>query len=474
MIPYDLPVAFMVIFMFLYGSVLGSFLTVCVHRLSQHEIDRFGKSGPHSEYSSSWFMDDLRYLWPDWKSLWSALRSLWHVPSHCDRCHKKLLIRDNVPILGWLVLGGRCRFCKRGIPGRYPLIELANGLLFVLVYLLEVPLSRWSPPELSCLSSVMMPANFSNALGLSPIAIVNARVVYHLVLFEALFVASLIDWDLMIIPDSVTLPPTMLGILGAATFGKFWLVPVWFQDSSVARQMFFWLPNTARHTWWTVSQPAWISAHPNWHGLAVSLAGFVVGGGVVWVVRIAGQIALRREAMGFGDVILMAMVGSFVGWQPVVVAIFVAAFLALAVMLVTRVFAFNREIPFGPYLSLGTLVTLLSWKWIWPIVAFYFSLGPALILIGFAMTVMLIVLLRLIRLIKGLLGFGDFSDVPMFDEWTSADQLTHFDGENVDRQQGRWRTETWPGETTARGQSQWQQWQRPNADGWRQNWTRRN
>lgn len=473
MIPYDLPVAFMVIFMFLYGAVLGSFLTVCMHRLSGHEIERAQHWAAEFQPSSSWFLNDLRSLWPDWTSLWSAWRSLWHSPSHCDRCHQKLLARDNIPIFGWVILRGRCRFCKRSIPGRYPLIELTNGLLFVLVYLMEVPLGRWSPPDSSCLFSTMMPTNWSNALGLSPVAVVNARVVYHLILIEALFVASLIDWDLMIIPDSVTLPPMLLGIVGAATFAKLWLVPVWFQDPSVARMLFLWLPDGLRASWLTVRVPAWIADYPHWHGLAVSLAGLIVGGGSVWAVRIAGRIALRREAMGFGDVILMAMVGSFLGWQPVMVAFFVAPMIALLAVLLTRLFAWDREIPYGPYLSAGTLVTLLGWKWIFPAVERYFSLGPALLLIALVMTASLLPTLWLLRWIKSLLGFPDDGQGPFLDEWTSADQLSHFDGETVDRQQGQWRTKAWPGETTARGQSQWQQWLRPGPSDWRQHWSRR-
>jgi len=433
---------FTLLWLFLYGAVLGSFLGVCVQRLPQHE------------------------------SVFAAWRSMIDTPSHCDRCQRRLLARDNVPIFGWLLLGGRCRFCKRGIPGRYPLIELANGLLFVLVYAMEVPLSRATPITASCLSCTMGPSNFENAWGMSSLAMVNWRFVYHLVLVEALFVASLIDWDLMIIPDSVTLPPMIIGVVGAGTFGKFWLVPVWFQDSSVARMFFSWLPARWTGRWLTVSVPTWIGEHPHWHGLAVSLAGFLVGGGIVWAVRIVGQIALRREAMGFGDVVLMAMVGSFVGWQPVVVAFFVAPMLALVAVLLTRLFDLSREIPYGPYLSLGTLVTLLGWKWIWPKVAMYFSLGPMLIVIALTMTAALLPTLYLFRLIKRALGLLDDDDHDDDGEWTSADQLFHFSGETVDPHQGQWHQESWPGNAAGRGQSHVEQWQRPSGSGGQQGWTR--
>lgn len=370
----------MLSWLFLYGAVIGSFLTVCVHRLPQHE------------------------------SVLAAWRSLVGSPSHCDRCHQRLLARDNIPIFGWLLLGGRCRFCKQGIPIRYPLIEFANGLLFVLVYALEVPLNHWTPVTTSCLSSSLGPSSFENGWGLSPIAMINCRYVYHLILIEALFVASLIDWEKTIIPDSVTLPSLLLGVVGAAAFGKFWLVPVWFQDAGLAETLIPWMP--ANWSWLMVPVPQWISTHPHLHGLAVSLAGLAAGGGIVWSVRVLGRIALEREVMGFGDVILMAMIGSFIGWQPVVVAFFIAPMLALSVMLISRSFHPEHEFPYGPYLSLGTMVVLLGWHWIWPFAEWYFSLGPALIGIALAMALSLLPVLGLYRMIQRLFGFrlGDYPE----------------------------------------------------------------
>lgn len=432
MIPYDLPPSFMVVFLFLYGAVLGSFLTVCVHRFPKHE----------STFAA-------------WKSLINPLSS------YCDRCGTQLPAKDNVPILGWLWLRGRCRFCKRGIPGKYPLIELANGLLFVLVYVMEVPQGRFSPITDSCLTTSLSPSNPANWMGLSGLAMVNWRVAFHLVLVEALVVASLIDWDLMIIPDSVTLPPMLLAVVVMTLFGKFWLVPVWIQDPSLLRSVIAFFTGVWEPIGSTASVPAWIGAHPNLHGLAASLAGWFIGGGLIWGIRLVGHAALRREAMGFGDVVLMAMVGAFLGWQPTVVAIFLAACLSIPLILSTRLFAWNREIPFGPFLSIGTLVTLLGWKWIWPRVEMYFSLGVLLPVVAAIFAIGLFALLVLIRVIKRSLGWSLYEEGDLFEEWTSADQLSHFSGETVDRQQGQWRRDSWPGESSGRGQSQWEQWRRP-------------
>lgn len=431
MIPYDLPPAFMVVFMFLYGAVLGSFLTVCVHRFPPHET-----------------------VFGAWRSL---TKPLW---SYCDRCETRLPAKDNVPILGWLWLRGRCRFCKRGIPGKYPLIELANGLLFVLVYVMEVPQGRFAPFTDSCLTTSLSPANPANIFGFTGAAMINLRVVFHLVLIEALLVASLIDWELMIIPDSVTLPPMTLAMIIATLFGKFWLVPVWIQDPSLLRSAIAFVTGRWKPIGSATAVPAWIAEHPNWHGLAASVAGLLVGGGVIWGIRLIGHAALRREAMGFGDVVLMAMVGAFLGWQPTVVAIFLAAGLSVPMILCTRLAAWDREIPFGPFLSVGTLVTLLGWKWIWPRVEMYFSLGVLLPVVVVFFGGGLFVLLLLIRSIKRLFGWQNDAD-DLFEEWTSADHLFHYSGETVDRQQGQWRRDSWPGESSGRGQSQWEQWRRP-------------
>jgi leader peptidase (prepilin peptidase)/N-methyltransferase len=435
-IPYDLPPAFMAIFLFLYGAVLGSFLTVCVHRFPQHETVRGA-----------------------WLSLVRPLSSF------CDRCGTRLPAKDNIPIVGWLWLRGRCRFCRRSIPGKYPLIELANGLLFVLVYVMEVPQGRFALITESCLTTALGPANSENILGLSGIALLHWRFALHLVLVEALVVASLIDWDLMIIPDSVTLPPMVLAISASALFGKFWLVPVWIQDPSLLRSVVAFFTGVWKPIGTASAVPVWIADHPNLHALAVSVAGWLVGGGVIWGIRLVGYAALRREAMGFGDVVLMAMVGSFLGWQPTVVAIFVSACLSaalsIALLPLTRLFRWDRPIPFGPYLAVGTLLTLIGWKWIWPRVEMYFSLGVLLPVVVILFAIGLFVLLALIRLIKRALGWPLYDDDEPFDEWTSADHLFHFSGETVDRQHGQWRRDSWPGESAGRGQSQWEQWRRP-------------
>src|SRR4051812_12436991 len=106
---YDLPYWVVLPFLFVLGAVIGSFLNVCIYRIPQYE--RF----------------------------WPSLKSLISPPSSCPNCGNQILSRDNIPILGWFLLGGRCRFCRQQFSIRYPKIELLNGLLFVLIYWMEVP-----------------------------------------------------------------------------------------------------------------------------------------------------------------------------------------------------------------------------------------------------------------------------------------------------------------------------------------------
>jgi leader peptidase (prepilin peptidase)/N-methyltransferase len=113
-------------------------------------------------------------------------------------------------------------------------------------------------------------------------------------------------------------------------------------------------------------------------GFWVGATGLLVGGGLTQFVRKLGSLALRREAMGFGDVTLMAMIGAFLGWQAAVLTFFLAPFfgLAHAVWKMAKYLAkrlrgeksssTDREIPFGPYLSMAAIALVLSWPWLWP------------------------------------------------------------------------------------------------------------
>ena len=421
MIPYEIPLVIVLTWLFVFGAVVGSFLNVCIYRIPQHE------------------------------RLWDQLKGLNHPPSSCPYCKKRIWSIDNIPIIGWLILAGRCRFCRHSISVRYALIEFFNGMLWVVLYLAIVPAGFYAKVESSALYS---PLGALGQQGLSfqtHVWLVNAEYVYFLILAETLLVATFIDFDLMIIPDGVTVPGMILGCLGALFLGAPTLWPAWFFSPQELNGLQAVLPN-----WlvWITSLPVqipWLASHPHWHGLISSLLGLVIGGGAVWLVRIAGHWAFQREAMGFGDVVLMAMIGSFLGWQASLIVFFVVApVCALAATAITLTFRSTREIPYGPYLSIGALLVVLFWnRFFSRYFETVFSQGLLLPVEFLLMGMLFAPGLVLMRYVKQLLGFED--EPLIVEEWTSADQLSFFDSKKAFDTQ-------WPGISSGQGTSHTNRW----------------
>lgn len=431
MVAFGVPLPIMLVWLFLFGAVVGSFLNVCIYRIPQKE--GFGAS----------------------------LKGLLSPPSSCPSCFKRIPWYDNIPIVGWLKLRGRCRFCNNRISIRYPTIELFNGLLFAFVYWLEVPSEFRSTFADSILYNQEWVKSLPGTFWLSPVAVVHCRYLYHMVLFEALLVATFIDIDLRIIPDGVTLPAMLAGFVGAA-IGQMYLVPLWFQSTSIMRSAKNVFPEWSHMFLDGPASPSWFAQYPMLHGLLASLAGFVVGGGSIWMIRLIGAYVLRQEAMGFGDVILMAMIGSFIGWQPTLIVFFLAPACAMVVHVIGWLIWRERELPYGPYLSLATLIVVLDFKHVWAVAERVFSMGPLLLPVALLMAGFLFVTLFAVQGIKKLLG------IPLYppdycEEWTSADQLAHFSGETVDIHQGQWRPNScdiWPGVNSGRGVAYNESWRR--------------
>ena len=281
--------AIMIVGLFAIGTVVGSFLNVCIYRIPWQKS----------------------VIWP---------------ASHCPRCWNAIAAHDNIPVISWLALRGECRQCGLRISARYPLIEFLVGLLFVAVYLADVFYGKPIP------------------WGGVPIA-VPVGVTYHLLFVAFLVTATFIDYDLMIIPDEITVPGTLLGLAIGTAFPE--IRP----------------------------EPSQVTTH--WGGFWVGILGMFAGAGVTQTVRIVGSLAFRKEAMGFGDVTLMAMIGAFLGWQAALLTFFIAPFFGLShalwkmLLFVAKYLtgkrssAADREIPFGPYLSMAALSLMLSWQWLW-------------------------------------------------------------------------------------------------------------
>ncbi len=109
----------------------------------------------------------------------------------------------------------------------------------------------------------------------------------------------------------------------------------------------------------------WNIGGESWNALFDSLLGLAMGGGIVWAVRIVAGRALGTEAMGFGDVTLMAMIGAFLGWQAALLTFVIAPFTSILVALIQLIVSGEQKIAFGPYLCLGASILLIGWNWIW-------------------------------------------------------------------------------------------------------------
>lgn len=414
-------------FLFILGCCIGSFLNVCIHR----------------------FPSKIR--------LWDQLKALNSHGSGCPRCAAAIKWRDNIPLLGWLLLGGKCRNCRRPISMRYPLVELLTGVLFVVVYQAEMPPNFWGQITEFGISSAEGPQTIAN---LFPVTTwLHVRYAMHIAMICCLIVATFIDFELRIIPDGSTVPMMLCGLVVSAACGQTFLVPLWFQDASVVATLKSVSPGWLNPFIFSWDYLPFATAYPHLHGLLVSLAGLLVGGGIVWLVRIAGFWVLKQEAMGFGDVVLMAMIGSVVGWQPVTVIFFMAPVLAIFAAIFVWLTKRDREIPYGPWLSLATLLLLLFWPIVWPRAERIFDMGPFVPLMALFMFVSLIASLQLIQLVKRFFGINTASaDSTAETGWSSADHLMFYNAERPDEQTGQWNRTLWPGSRAGQGTSIYHQW----------------
>jgi leader peptidase (prepilin peptidase) / N-methyltransferase len=145
----------------------------------------------------------------------------------------------------------------------------------------------------------------------------------------------------------------------------------------------------------------WWFGGPHWEGLLNALIGMAFGGLMIWGVRLAGRLGLGIEAMGFGDVTLMAMIGTYVGWQASVLVFFLSPMMALIVAVLQWALTGSHYIAFGPYLCLATVVLVVAWDRLWtqwaqPI----FSLGPVIPGVIAICLVLMAVMLRVWRLFR--------------------------------------------------------------------------
>ncbi|MEX2172223.1 MAG: A24 family peptidase [Pirellulales bacterium] len=149
----------------------------------------------------------------------------------------------------------------------------------------------------------------------------------------------------------------------------------------------------------------WLIGGGAWIGLLTALIGLVVSGGIVWIIRIVGTAAMRREAMGFGDVTLMMMIGTFLGWQAGLVIFFLAPLPALVIGLGQLLLRRGDVIPYGPFLCLAAAAVVVAWPTVWDRTILVFGVPHLLAAVLLVCFVMLGVMLYVWQIVKRVL-FG--------------------------------------------------------------------
>ena len=260
-----------------FGACVGSFLNVCIYRIP---LDQ----------------------------------SVVTPRSHCMSCGKLIPWYHNIPVLSYFICRGKCFNCKEPFSFRYAFVELLTALFFVLVVAAYPPIGGHT------------------ILGMTQISF-PALVPIYWIFLSGLIVATFVDFDHYIIPDSVSIGGSIAGIIFS-----------------------FMVPELHGQSIW-------------WQGGLYGILGFVAGFvplqllrlGFTWYFRKRGRIEQDEYAMGFGDIKLMGAVGAFLGYQAAGFSILAGAFLGTVIafpLLLCGKRKLLDKIPFGPYLSLGAIIYL--------------------------------------------------------------------------------------------------------------------
>lgn len=254
------------IFAGLFGLLIGSFLNVCIYRMPR----------------------DLSVVRPR---------------SFCPQCDKPIAWFDNIPVITYIVLAGRCRHCGASIPWRYPFVELLTGMLF-----------------------------FVGVFALGPTPEAAKFCAFAAIQLALVFT----DFEERILPDEFTLGGTVLGLLFAV------FVPI---HGGILE---FFLPD------------AW---GPRLKSLAEAGFGALFLSGMLWSIAVMYEKLRGREGLGFGDVKMVACIGTFLGLglglMTVVLGSILGSIVGLSFIWLSKKDAATYELPFGSFLAFAALVVAL-------------------------------------------------------------------------------------------------------------------
>ncbi len=331
---------------FVFGLMIGSFLNVCIFRL------------PH---------DDMSVRRPS--------------RSFCPECKEMIPWYDNIPILSFLLLKGKCRFCSKKISILYPIVELLTAVMFVL---------------------------FLNVFGLS------VKMWALLLLGSGLIIASFVDIRHRIIPDEISvggiiigiilggfsiaqpnnlknLPSICVSLIGALVVAGIVcivriMIPCLQQlfsknpqkrnleeeaqqedvdlKSSLGELLLLVPSLIIGWYFFRLALPFLDSANFRLVGMANALIGASVGAAIIYVTAVIGDIIFRKESMGGGDIKLLAAIGAFLGWQQVVLTFVIAPFFGAVVGIIVKIVKKTSLIPYGPFLSMAAIMVLFEYDFI--------------------------------------------------------------------------------------------------------------
>jgi leader peptidase (prepilin peptidase)/N-methyltransferase len=280
-------------------------------------------------------------------------KSLFWPGPRCGRCLQPIRWFDNVPLVSYCLLRGRCRGCGEHISLRYPIVELLTGLLFAGLFYAEIGRNVLGLAYLQAYRSAIAAGDIPTA----------AWAVFgcHAILVCFLLLTSLCDLDDMAIPLPISITGTLIGLACSALFP--WPFPDVGKPLPPGGGLIPLRLPTGLYPW-----PVWyplplgLPAGSWQFGLASGLAGAFAGMMVLRLVRFTYSMGRGIEGLGIGDADLMMMAGAFVGWQPVLMSFFVATFPGLLFGVIQLLRQGNQPLPYGPALAIGVVLTL----WLWP------------------------------------------------------------------------------------------------------------
>lgn len=353
------PYIFLTVSAFTLGLMVGSFLNVLIVRMP---------------YEKS-------IVWPS---------------SRCFGCFRPIGLLDNVPILGYLRLQGKCRQCGARFSARYMWVELFTGLAFATVFVVEAVLpmtdAPWGQAEWLYRPGLRFQLHQPGAGLFSGIVVAAA----HCFLLACLIASAVIDSRHRIIPLGITYTGTLFGLIISTAFPWPWpntVPPIQPDDWKALAD----IPLGIVHWPFWGPMPTWAPPGSPLLGLLNGLIGAGVGLLIGRGIKIVFEAGMGREALGVGDADLLMMSGAFLGWQVVSLALPVAACLAVPVITLrffwslVRRRKFDNSLAFGPWLAAGVVTCWFGWPWLGELVrAFYFDLLYIGVFVGISVVGMLI------------------------------------------------------------------------------------